>query len=298
MTITQAFHRRLFPLDDSKSPLCSTFLLAIPIVMTIYLRGATTSGTYQHQLYNTRLSRRATLEDEILPPLTSITSKWIHGCSTALVGMTATCLTLMVLVECTVRVMMLKVGIELDGALRSTTNSDHHADAGARQGSLAIDHHIERSLQEVSLEELLDDDDDDDELDSNDNAVLSCRVCEDDRNESLLRHAAECCAICLEEFSPGDTVVSGVKDCCKSNRFHKDCIHRWLRINDSCPCCRSPMIELPSENKNEPSAERTANTTHARYLRSQVLKRVDTATRLRNEVLTYFIDQQSARTHL
>lgn len=104
------------------------------------------------------------------------------------------------------------------------------------------------------------------------------------------------CVICLENFRSGDTVVAGRKDCCKSSKFHKQCIRQWLRINDSCPCCRQPMLEqAEAVPESDQDADANANTnTHALYFRSQFRNRIDTATRLRNEVLTYFVEQSQS----
>ena len=45
----------------------------------------------------------------------------------------------------------------------------------------------------------------------------------------------ETCAICLDSFHVDDILfLSG--DC--SHLFHQDCISRWLKTNQKCPCCR------------------------------------------------------------
>ncbi|MCL7038146.1 hypothetical protein MKW94_028379 [Papaver nudicaule] len=49
------------------------------------------------------------------------------------------------------------------------------------------------------------------------------------------------CSICLSEYCPKDTVRT-IPDC--KHCFHAECIDEWLRMNASCPLCRtspSPM---------------------------------------------------------
>ena len=43
------------------------------------------------------------------------------------------------------------------------------------------------------------------------------------------------CSICIESFTKEEIVVK-IEKC--SHNFHKDCIHKWLQINNSCPVCR------------------------------------------------------------
>jgi len=47
------------------------------------------------------------------------------------------------------------------------------------------------------------------------------------------------CAICLDEYR-GDQVVISTERC--PHVFHRDCILEWLKNNDTCPCCRVPVI--------------------------------------------------------
>ena len=206
----------------------------------------------------------------------STTSKWIQSCSTILAGMVAVYLTLMVLVECTVRVILLKAGIQI-GSTTTTSNPNHRCMLGRKNA--ALDRCIERSLVERKFEHET-------------NAVRAANAC-----------SKSCCSICLEEFKPGDKVVSGRRDCCKSNVFHEACIKQWLKINDSCPCCRSPMLEQDEErepccNHKPQTANESANassssgieSSNARHIISEFRNRIDTATRLRNEILSYYLE--------
>lgn len=110
----------------------------------------------------------------------------------------------------------------------------------------------------------------------------------------------DCCPICFEEFSPRDDLVSGVDDCCKNNVFHRDCITQWLRVGNSCPCCRRSMvIDAVDEEYEERRSgyERLRRQTPAtldsygnhrhdiRWFRSEFIKRIETAKRMRNELL-------------
>jgi hypothetical protein len=64
----------------------------------------------------------------------------------------------------------------------------------------------------------------------------------------------ECCSICLEPFSIGDTVGRLKKDANAANTdraacnhcFHEDCILEWLQNHDECPLCRVDMINTPT----------------------------------------------------
>lgn len=43
------------------------------------------------------------------------------------------------------------------------------------------------------------------------------------------------CAICLEPFRTGDSMVSG-RRC--NHKFHYECLHGWAILHDECPTCR------------------------------------------------------------
>jgi hypothetical protein len=55
-------------------------------------------------------------------------------------------------------------------------------------------------------------------------------------DETDLEHT---CAICLREYTYGDTVVSGT-GC--SHLFHYECVMPWLEKHDHCPYCRNEMM--------------------------------------------------------
>ena len=57
-------------------------------------------------------------------------------------------------------------------------------------------------------------------------------------NDTLPEHAGQC-AICLEEFSPGDMRM--MLHC--FHAFHTNCCTEWLRINGSCPICKKRIEE-------------------------------------------------------
>ncbi|XP_028754001.1 probable E3 ubiquitin-protein ligase RHY1A isoform X2 [Neltuma alba] len=46
------------------------------------------------------------------------------------------------------------------------------------------------------------------------------------------------CAVCLESFKNGDTLIN--LPC--AHRFHSRCLEPWLQNNSHCPCCRTTII--------------------------------------------------------
>lgn len=44
------------------------------------------------------------------------------------------------------------------------------------------------------------------------------------------------CPICLVDYHPKDTVRC-IPEC--EHCFHSDCVDEWLRLNGTCPVCRS-----------------------------------------------------------
>ena len=47
------------------------------------------------------------------------------------------------------------------------------------------------------------------------------------------------CPICRDEFDVGSRVIK--MPCARTHVFHRDCVARWLRKDDSCPLCRSSL---------------------------------------------------------
>lgn len=232
-------------------------------------------------------------------------SKFIQSCSTVLVSMVATYLTLMVLVECAVRVILLKFGIETRGmnAAAAANNRQLRHREDEQKRAAALEKSIAKSLREIGYEHNDENDitnsENDKSSDGSCSASAGCAsACCAERTKSPIASAkGNCCSICLDDFQPGDAVVSGRKECCNSNLFHEDCIKTWLRINDSCPCCRSPMLEeeeaeskTSSSSSTQQRADRAASEGHAGYFRSQFRIKIDTATRLRNEILSYYLE--------
>ncbi|CAI2377906.1 unnamed protein product [Moneuplotes crassus] len=61
------------------------------------------------------------------------------------------------------------------------------------------------------------------------------------------------CTICLEGFKEGDNIIN--LPCHSTHIFHAQCIADWVRINNNCPLCKTPItqedinaIELPESN--------------------------------------------------
>eukprot|EP00978_Attheya_sp_CCMP212_P001669 scaffold3445_cov57-Attheya_sp.AAC.1 len=65
------------------------------------------------------------------------------------------------------------------------------------------------------------------------------------------------CAICLENYSIGDSVSLAKTDQCDHD-FHSQCIGEWLANHDDCPLCRT--VILNSANTSEDNDEETPAT--------------------------------------
>ncbi|CAH8381118.1 unnamed protein product [Eruca vesicaria subsp. sativa] len=52
------------------------------------------------------------------------------------------------------------------------------------------------------------------------------------------------CAVCLSKFEPDDQLRL-LPLCCHA--FHADCIDIWLKANQTCPLCRSPLFASESD---------------------------------------------------
>jgi len=62
------------------------------------------------------------------------------------------------------------------------------------------------------------------------------------------------CSICLADYGKGDIVCAARIDTVCPHIFHKACIYQWLthgRDNDSCPCCRKPLLQNPAKMHQE-----------------------------------------------
>lgn len=53
---------------------------------------------------------------------------------------------------------------------------------------------------------------------------------------------ASCCAICLGDYK-GNHLLRQLPDC--NHLFHFKCIDTWLRLNPSCPVCRTSPLPTP-----------------------------------------------------
>ncbi|CAH9108687.1 unnamed protein product [Cuscuta epithymum] len=61
---------------------------------------------------------------------------------------------------------------------------------------------------------------------------------------SLRAGVEDGCAICITGFEKG--ALSTVLQAC-DHKFHSDCVSVWLAINKSCPLCRAPAAQVPSQ---------------------------------------------------
>jgi hypothetical protein len=62
----------------------------------------------------------------------------------------------------------------------------------------------------------------------------------------------ETCVICSE---PIENITQKQKLGCQCTAaYHKDCIFKWLDHNSSCPTCRSPVIIVTRQKKQNEKA--------------------------------------------
>lgn len=54
------------------------------------------------------------------------------------------------------------------------------------------------------------------------------------------------CPICLEEFTPDDSVAELA--CPGHHKFHRQCVGDWLKQSDKCPVCRGTHGGEPDQN--------------------------------------------------
>eukprot|EP00537_Pseudo-nitzschia_pungens_P015241 CAMPEP_0172410874 /NCGR_PEP_ID=MMETSP1061-20121228/77104_1 /TAXON_ID=37318 /ORGANISM="Pseudo-nitzschia pungens, Strain cf. pungens" /LENGTH=493 /DNA_ID=CAMNT_0013147077 /DNA_START=444 /DNA_END=1925 /DNA_ORIENTATION=+ len=123
---------------------------------------------------------------------------------------------------------------------------------------------------------------------------------------------ARCCAICLEDFQPGDDIVSSIDDCCSNNVLHRGCITTWWvraasrsnvygsndndndNDNDNnessswfrCPCCRQPIKSQKPANEGE---EREAYIVH---MRSEYRAKMEAATRRQKQAVEAYMRRE------
>ena len=72
------------------------------------------------------------------------------------------------------------------------------------------------------------------------------------------REASSECALCLDEFAPGEKVTrlfcfhAGLRELCYgpersgfciTEAFHSDCLEPWLRRSETCPTCKRHLLE-------------------------------------------------------
>ncbi|KAJ2766474.1 hypothetical protein IWQ57_004345, partial [Coemansia nantahalensis] len=51
------------------------------------------------------------------------------------------------------------------------------------------------------------------------------------------------CGICMDEYSAGDMVLTLP---CK-HLYHEECIDHWLKMNGTCPICRTRIDDKPND---------------------------------------------------
>ncbi|CAI2377738.1 unnamed protein product [Moneuplotes crassus] len=49
------------------------------------------------------------------------------------------------------------------------------------------------------------------------------------------------CTICLDDFKQGDNIIN--LPCHKTHIFHSQCIADWVKENNNCPLCKTPITE-------------------------------------------------------
>jgi hypothetical protein len=65
------------------------------------------------------------------------------------------------------------------------------------------------------------------------------------------------CSICLMDFKCKDR-ISRPKSC--RHEFHFNCLHKWLEMKDTCPCCRQNVFQ-DLESESEQVVNREPNET-------------------------------------
>ncbi|EAY83933.1 RING-H2 finger protein ATL70-like [Oryza sativa Japonica Group] len=57
--------------------------------------------------------------------------------------------------------------------------------------------------------------------------------------------AESSCAVCLGEYGGGDELR--VLSWC-AHSFHRHCVDPWLRLNPTCPVCRTSLADQPTQS--------------------------------------------------
>lgn len=68
----------------------------------------------------------------------------------------------------------------------------------------------------------------------------------EEEGEEELKSVPNNCAICLDTYVSGDTIVTSCNPLCP-HAFHQECIIEWLvkmQEGTPCPCCRRTFVEL------------------------------------------------------
>ena len=76
------------------------------------------------------------------------------------------------------------------------------------------------------------------------NHVVTLKIQRDNDIGTIESEIPSSCAICLDNFEEGDTVVWSKTQRCP-DVFHEDCILRWLidKEDTLCPCCRLEFVD-------------------------------------------------------
>lgn len=68
---------------------------------------------------------------------------------------------------------------------------------------------------------------------------------QDDTIQKLKKDENDICNICFDSIPPG---MENKTEC--GHSFHCGCLLKWLKKNNSCPCCRAELYEKPEINKD------------------------------------------------
>lgn len=68
---------------------------------------------------------------------------------------------------------------------------------------------------------------------------------QDDTITKLREGHEDVCNICFGSIAPGE---ENKTEC--GHSFHCGCLLKWLKKNNSCPCCRKELYEIKNEKKN------------------------------------------------